>query len=168
MGNGAEDDGVGFRNLMNALDRSPAGGTPLCRHINEIVAQIRTMEPHLRQTGEKVVVIIATDGESSDGDIAQAMSPLQSLPVIVVIRLCTDDDRVCDYWNNIDSQIELEIDVLDDLFGEAKEVTSSNPWLTYGEPIHRLREGGIPVKEFDLLDEAKLTPLQILTIISMM
>ena len=62
----------------------------------------------------------------------------QELPVWVVIRLCTDDDKIVDYWNNIDSQLELEMDILDDLFGEAAEVQSANPWLTYAEPMHRL------------------------------
>ena len=60
------------------------------------------MEPWLRSTGQKVSLTIATDGESSDGDIAAAMRPLQRLPVNVVIRLCTDQDSIVEYWNNID------------------------------------------------------------------
>lgn len=60
------------------------------------------MADFLRQTNQKVCVVIATDGESSDGDIAAAMRPLSQLPVWVVIRLCTDEDRIAEYWNNID------------------------------------------------------------------
>ena len=80
------------------------------------------MESSLRASGQKACVIIATDGESSDGDIVTAMQPLRLLPVWVVVRLCTDEDRIVDYWNNIDSQLELDMDVLDDLCGEAAEV----------------------------------------------
>ena len=40
------------------------------------------------------MLIIATDGESSDGSLAAAMKPLEQLPVSVVVRLCTNDDKV--------------------------------------------------------------------------
>lgn len=65
--------------------------------------------------------------------------------------MCTDDEKIVSYWNNIDKVLELDMDVLDDLFGEAAEVYENNKWLAYGEPMHRLREFGIPVKEIDLL-----------------
>jgi precorrin-6B methylase 1 len=63
------------------------------------------LEPSLRANQQKVAVIIATDGESSDGDIATAMAPLAQLPAWVVIRLCTDDEKIINYWNNIDQQL---------------------------------------------------------------
>jgi hypothetical protein len=108
--------------LLVALDKSPGGSTPLCKHIREVTQQIRGMESQLRAAGQKACVIIATDGESSDGDIITAMQPLRALPVWVVVRLCTDEDRIVEYWNNIDSQLEVDMDVLDDLCGEAEEV----------------------------------------------
>ena len=146
---------------LNAiLEGSPSGGTPLCRHIREVIVQIRAAEQELRANGQKACVIIATDGESSDGNIAEAMAPLKDLPVWVVVRLCTDEDRIVQYWNSIDEQLELSMDVLDDLSGEASEVHEKNPWLTYGEPIQRLREFGIAIKELDLLDEAPLSKEQ--------
>ena len=49
--------------LSGILDGSPNGGTPLCRHIREVIATIREMESTLRSTGQKACVIIATDGK---------------------------------------------------------------------------------------------------------
>jgi hypothetical protein len=161
---GTPDGGVGYSKMQQIMDRSPGGGTPLCRHIREVCERIREIEPQLRANGHKAVVVIATDGESSDGNIVEAMKPLHNLPAWVVIRLCTDDDKVVDYWNNIDSQLELEMDILDDLFGEAAEVHGANKWLTYAEPMHRLREWGVHLRELDLIDEGKLAMNQMHTI----
>lgn len=168
IGNNDENEQMRFNTLNAVFETSPTGGTPLCFHIRQVIEQIRAMEPQLRANYQKACVVIATDGESSDGDIATAMRPLQNLPVWVVIRLCTDDEKIVEYWNNIDSQLELDMDVLDDLCGEAGEVMENNAWLTYGEPMHRLREFGIPIKEIDLLDEAKLSVEQIRLFCSLM
>jgi hypothetical protein len=40
-----------------------------------------------------------------------------SLPCFVVVRLCTDEQRVTDYWNRIEASLEVELDVIDDLHG---------------------------------------------------
>jgi hypothetical protein len=40
------------------------------------VTQIQEMAPFLRQNGQKAVVVIASDGESSDGDVAAALRDL--------------------------------------------------------------------------------------------
>ena len=50
------------------------------------------------------------------------MRPLQQLPVWVVIRLCTDEEKMVDYWNTVDGEIELNMDVIDDPNGEAREI----------------------------------------------
>merc|ERR1719453_1925139 len=139
---------------LNKLTRSsPTGGTPLCARIREVVASVKAQAPKLRKRGQRAVVTIATDGMSSDGDVAAALRPLEKLPVWVVIKLCTDDDAVVDYWNQIDEDLELDMDVLDDLVGEAEEVCAVNPWLAYGPALHRLREWGSPHKLLDMLDE---------------
>ena len=157
-----------YNSLMAIFDQSPGGGTPLCRHIREVIESIRPMEAQLRAAGQKACVIIATDGESSDGDIISAMQPLRCMPVWVVVRLCTDEDRIVEYWNNIDSQLELDMDVLDDLSGEAGEVNENNSWLTYAEPMHRLREFGVLIKEIDMMDSNKLSLDQIRRFCSIM
>jgi len=142
---------------LQTIDRlvgsPPTGRTPLCAQIRAVTAQIAARAGELRATGTKACVVIASDGEATDGDIAAALRPLRDLPAWVVIRLCTDDDRVVQYWNQIDEDLELDMDVLDDLAGEAAEVVSCQPWLNYALPLHRLREWGTCAKVFDLLDE---------------
>ena len=111
------NDDTGYQILMNALNGEPSGGTPLCHHINEIVRLIQGMEQDLRNNGHQAAIIICTDGESSDGNIVNALKPLERLPCYVVIRLCTDDEKIVNYWNEIDNQLELQLDVLNDFEG---------------------------------------------------
>jgi len=143
--------------LRTMTTSSPTGCTPLCARIREVVAAVKAQASMLRSNGQRAVVTIATDGMSSDGDVAAALKPLEKLPVWVVIKLCTDDDAVVDYWNNIDGDLELDMDVLDDLVGEAQEVVAVNPWLTYAPALHRLREWGSPHKLLDMLDEVEFS-----------
>jgi hypothetical protein len=109
-----------FQQLLD--DGSPSGGTPLCFHITEVVRQIKQNETQLRASGQKAVLVIATDGEASDGDVTTAMRPLKNLPVWVIVRLCTDQENIVNYWNTIDKELELDMDVLDDLCGEVRSV----------------------------------------------
>lgn len=152
-----EDDGQSLKQLRERMDAGPSGATPLCKQIRAVVQVIKRMAPELRARGQRVSVTIASDGVSSDGDVANALRELMGMPVWTVIRLCTDSDDVVDYWNNIDQNVELEMDVLDDLMGECNEVMSANPWLTYAEPLHRMREFGCHRKELDNLDEELLS-----------
>ena len=167
MGGNADPDGVAKATVDGIFEESPGGGTPLCAHIREIVRDIQRMENTLRRERKKAVIVIATDGLSSDGDIQAALKPLERLPVWLVIKLCTDDDDIVNYWNEVDNHLEVEMDVLDDFASEAQEIKDAqNGWLNYGLPLHRLRESGLLSKEFDLLDEGKLTHDQMLTIVA--
>lgn len=78
----------------------------------------------------------------------------------MVVRLCTNEADVAQAWNRVETNLEIELDVLDDLIGEATEIHQYNKWLTYGEPLHRLREWGVQLKDMDLLDESILAPEQ--------
>lgn len=150
--------------LSTITNAGPTGGTPLCRHIVEIRDQIASMAPQLQAEGRKVAIIIATDGMPTDahsyggkGSFVNVLKTLEGLPIWIVIRLCTDDDSIVNYYNELDSQLEFSVEVLDDFIEEAKEVYKKNKWLTYTLPLHRCREMGIHHRLFDLLDERTLT-----------
>lgn len=175
-GGGADQTlSLGLGDPVSELDRlrrltssTPCSTTPLCRAIASFHQHLLSSLPSLTASGTRALLVIASDGASSDGDVAAALRPLRDLPVWVVVRLCTDDDSVVDYWNSIDNELELDMDVLDDLSGEAKEITDLNPWLNYGLPLHRLREWGAVSKEFDLLDERAFNSVEVQAILKLL
>lgn len=160
----SEDLAIALSTIQNA---SPTGVTPLTEHIREIRANIVDMKDELFGTGQKVVIVLATDGLPSNSygasnkqtlnEFRDALRSLEGLPVWIVVRLCTDEDNVVEFYNNLDSQLELSLEVIDDFAGEAEEVFEHNKWLNYALPLHRIREMGFSHKLFDLLDERKFT-----------
>jgi hypothetical protein len=145
----------------------PTGVTPLTSHIIQIQQALHRMAPRLRREGKRVAVILATDGLPTDEDgfggdeitqeFVQALKTLKGLPIWLVIRLCTDETKVTDFYNSLDGKFELSLEVLDDFFGEAQEVHRHNKWLNYSMPLHRCRELGYHDRLFDLIDERPLT-----------
>ena len=145
----------------------PHGVTPLIQHIEEIRQSLTEIAPNLRADGCRVAIILATDGLPTDsngygGDAIQrqfveALRALEGLPVWVVIRLCTDEEQVVAFYNNLDGQLELSLEVLDDFLEEAKGVHEHNPWLNYALQLHRLREMGYHHRVFDMMDERPFT-----------
>jgi len=89
---------------------------------------------------------------------------MTELRVFVVIRLATDEDYVVDFYNQVDDEFELDLEVLDDIEGEANEILrKGNSWITYSPLLHKLRESGTFMKLFDLLDERSFTPVEVAT-----
>jgi hypothetical protein len=152
-----DPDNTHERLINNRLNDSPNGGTPLCKILRDVIQDIQKHEQLLRNNGKQVCVIICTDGEASDGNLAMAMKPLAHLPVHVIVRLCTNEDSITEYWNNVDKDLEIQLDILDDPVGEAEEAKDANPWLNYGVPLHRIREFGTKIKELDTMDESLLS-----------
>jgi len=124
----------------------------------------------LSQTNQRMFLIIITDGlptlatTTSTSQVArdQMVNELRkltsSLPVFVVIRLCTSEDGVVEFWNGLDEEVEFPLDVLDDLESEARELAKvGNNWVTYCPIMQTIREGGTNVKLLDLLDERAFT-----------
>jgi|EP00521_Asterionellopsis_glacialis_P015048 Mg-chelatase subunit ChlD len=164
MENIDEDVTIALQCMQNT---TPGGVTPLAQHVREIRENVTSMWDDLRRDGTKVAIVLATDGlptdyrgicsEAQKRDFVTALRSLEGLPVWVVIRLCTDEDEVVNFYNDLDSQLELSLEVLDDFVEEASEVNENNPWLNYGLALHRCREMGYHNRLFDLLDERMLT-----------
>lgn len=158
-----EDVAIACSTIQNV---SPRGVTPLVGHLQEIRDEIRALEGSLRQSGTQVAVVLATDGIPTDSQgnpseavrrsFVQTLKSLEGLPVWMVVKLCTDEESVVNYWNDLDGEVELSLEVLDDYPSEALEVHKLNPWLNYSLPLHRIRELGFYDKTFDLIDERKL------------
>jgi len=164
----AEAEDVNNEKLTKFFETLPNGKTPLCKHVRDVIAEITSIKPFLESQGKKACLVIFSDGEATDGDLNEAMQPLHDLPVWIVVRLCTDDSNIVEYWNKIDKEFEIQIDVLDDFFGETEEVQNFNSWLTYGDALHQFREFGVAMRDLDRLDEDLLTLDQIQSLCSFM
>ena len=140
---------------------SPTGTTPLAESLHQIINTINPVAEKMRHNGQKAVVVIATDGLPNDKNaFLRALQQLQALPVFPIVRLCTNDDNVVQYYSDLDKSLEHPLEVLDDEAGEAQEIRAVNPWLTYGQPLHLAREFGLHDKLYDILDEQPLLPSQ--------
>ena len=57
-------------------------------------------------------MVIATDGKPTDGDLGEMLQTFKNLPVWIVVRLCTDNDKVVDYWNDLDGTLLCHVDAV--------------------------------------------------------
>lgn len=175
MNAGSESVSSSLQSLQRMLDSTQPGGlTPLRDRLEEIHRRIQAQHMELAQNGQRIVLVIATDGlpTSSSSGASTATNKSQfvevlnrlgfELSVFIVIRLCTDDTAVADYYNKVDEELELPLEVVDDIQSEAREIRSAgNSWLTYSPLLHKIREGGTFVKLLDVLDERRLTPIEV-------
>merc|ERR1719454_1224097 len=160
---------------MRSLDRllknnGPRGVTPIAERLEEIRLRLHAEAEELAKRQQMVFLTIATDGlptspwsgESTVEDQEQMVSALRrlcaELPVQLVIRLCTDEDSTVAFYNKIDDELELPLDILDDFVSEAKDITDKgNGFFAYTPLLHRIREAGTLCKILDNLDEAQFT-----------
>ncbi|KAL3917159.1 MAG: hypothetical protein SGILL_004845 [Bacillariaceae sp.] len=157
-----DDDTEDF--MENFANIQPSGATPLTSHLQRI---FDSLHHHMES---KIVLVLATDGKPTDSfgyssptvdrEFEAALRKVQS-KAWVVIRLCTDDEHVLNYYQKLDDQEEFDLEVLDDYLDEAKEVYSYNAWLTYSLSLHRCREMGMSChatfRFLDWLDERQLS-----------
>jgi len=171
-----QDAGAELLALRCMLDKArPGGHTPIAERLTEVHERIKQDHAELASRGQRVVVVLATDGcptlkgsggRSTNEDKRRVVECIKrlttELPVFMVVRLTCDEDDVIEFYNELDNEVELSLEVLDDIEGEAKEIVANgNGWLTYTPMIHKIREGGTFLKLFDLLDERPLTAVEI-------
>lgn len=145
-----------------ALDQARC---PLAVCVRSLAKGLAKEAPSLVARDHHVTLVICTQGLPTDGegrtssaivrDFVNELSSLEKLPVKIVVRLCTDNEKVRDMFNTLDSKFD-SIDVLDDFWGESLEVYLHNPWLTYSIGLHRLREAGFAPQIMDYIDERPL------------
>ena len=154
--------------VMTQLTYEPAGTTPMCRQLLDIIEQLRCMEHELRASGKIALLVIMTDCESTDGSIVDVLKPLEGMPLKIVVRLSTNDVATSDYWHAVNSQLDLDVTVLEDVETEASEVLDNNPWVTYSEPLHRLREFGVAAPALAHLDQRQLSRTEIAALLGLL
>lgn len=139
-------------------------GTPLASRLNDIRERLARTGSEFAQQGRKMTLTIATDGVPNEPrqEFLQSLRRImRELPIVVVIRLCTDEEEVTDFYNEIDKEVEMPLDILDDLRGEARNVYQANPWLAYSPMLHYVRVAGTFTKIFDFIDERALTAMEV-------
>ena len=169
----AKGDPAQLQALRTMLRRNgPHGMTPLAARLKQLRHRL-----HDRAQQGRIMLSVVTDGvPTSDGSrtgqvdfVHQLREFATSLHAFVVIRLATDDEKTVDYYNRVDEELELPLDILDDLQGEAQELhASGNGWFAYTPILHRVREGGSLEKLFDLLDERALEVPEISTLLELL
>lgn len=166
-----------FKDCLDSM--IPRGVTEMTKLVLGIHEDIRKEESRLNRQGKKIAVVLTTDGVPTDvtgmrqgpdikAEFEEAVTNLLQLPVCTVLRLCTDERKVVDYFNSLDCVPEPCFDVIEDWRQEALQVRKHNPWLNYRYQLHLLRTIGCPIKEFDLLDEAPLTEREMRRFVSML
>mmetsp|Transcript_87149 Transcript_87149/g.251330 ORF Transcript_87149/g.251330 Transcript_87149/m.251330 type:complete len:402 (-) Transcript_87149:63-1268(-) len=170
---GGEADQVeALRSLLK--NNGPRGVTPITERLEDIRSRIQGNFQALSARRQMVFLVIVTDGlptspisgESTVADKTRMVEVLRglcaTLPMQLVIRLCTDDSATIEFYNRIDEELELPLDILDDLSSEAAEVAAhGNDWFAYTPLVHRIREAGTLSKVLDAIDERSLAEAEV-------
>jgi hypothetical protein len=164
----SNDGGENLARALALLSEAPRADSPICKAVNEVVTKMRAMEAGLRESGKKALLVILTDGASSDGDVVAALKPLEGMPVQIIIRVSTDDNVVIEYWNNVNTSIDINVLMLDEIEHEGVQIEEVNSWLTYGPALHRAREYGAALSFLDNVDYCQLSQEDIKSTVQML
>jgi len=157
--------------VKRMLDNSgPTGTTPLAECINAVGVHMEAEMESIIDEDQRAYLVLVTDG-LPDGGMDEMVQEIRKLcaeyPLFVVVRLCTSEQDVVDYYNEVDEEVEFSLDVLCNLESEAREIQQVNPWLSYFPELHSIREGGTNLRLLDLLDERPFTGDEIAKFIQM-
>lgn len=167
-GSDSEAAFAGLRRMLEPVN--VRGNTPLDQITRHLRQQI-SAEGH---SSKKIGYVLFTDGQpnckrSFETELRHMASDARgggqtnrSLPsLFLTINLCTDEDDVVSYYNDLDQKIGNELsgmDVLDDLEAEQREVMSAgNTFVTYCQELHICRMACCHSVLGDLLDEQTLS-----------
>lgn len=175
------DSELEMARLKKVLEPKPCGSGGQLRHLREIINSC--LETPLGLLKEKSMAIIyvtdrvPVDDNGQEGEVItnrfiEALGRLKGFPVWVVIRLSTDEQRVVDFYNDIDEKMNfvtvesgidapplgthINLDVMDDYISEAENVHEHNPWLNYAYPLHLCKESAVKFPVFDVLNDRPL------------
>mmetsp|Transcript_24331 Transcript_24331/g.46178 ORF Transcript_24331/g.46178 Transcript_24331/m.46178 type:complete len:325 (+) Transcript_24331:465-1439(+) len=158
--------------VRQMVDNSgPDGGTPLAKCIEAVGKLIKDDMESILEKDKRGYLVLVTDGLPDTGK-DQMVTEIRKLCVayelFVVVRLCTAEQNVVDYYNKVDEEVEFSLDVLCNLEAEAREIKAVNPWLSYFPELHAIREGGTNLSLLDRLDERPFTGGEVGTFLSML
>ena len=147
--------------LLN--DNNIRGNTPLDIITNKVKTSLNKFINSSDYKSTPICYNIITDGNPNNKPLFENELRIlaNNYNIFLTINLCTDDDSIIDYYNDLDTKIGNEIggiDVIDDILGEQKEIISmGNNFFTYSNEIHICRMAGCNYVVADLLDETKLS-----------
>ena len=126
--------------MRTVLDAYPSDqAKTLAFHIGQCIDKIEHREKLLKNDKKRALMIICTGGEQSDDGVADLFVDFKSLPVFCIVRLCTPNRSVWDFWADIAKKNEGRFEIIRDTVTEAKTVQKLLPFLTYGEQLHKMR-----------------------------
>lgn len=146
--------------LLNGINRTithpshlycvvPRGTTPLITCVEECLHPlVETFDQ------DRIMLMIITDGIPSDGSCAELISRLETIltpRVTLVIRLCTDDKEILDYYDTVARTLSPGlVNIVANLRYEAHKANKINPHTVYTRGLHLIQTMGINLGPLDI------------------
>ena len=114
---------------------------PLVYEVSQIKKKLDPEASRLEKEGKFVSIIICTQGEPTDGEgeknsaamkeFIQSLKVLSDLPVKIVFRLFTSDEKVLNFYKKVDTDLVANCDVLGNYWQEVSLVCNGCSHLYY-------------------------------------